>query len=263
MQILLSNVKSLRMELIKNRMNIIKQAGKNCRIWFDGDIWQQCPMDFFDPLYWKNQHAIIGQAKGRGQVVFFSYQEQSFVLRHYRRGGLVGQLFSDDRYFFTGKKRSRPWREFALLGKLNQLGLPAPVPVAIRLIREGLFYRADLITRLIPNARDLSTLLVHQRLSSAVWLQVGRVIRQFHDAGVDHSDLNIHNIMLDENGKIWIIDLDKSCIRKPAFSWQRANLERLYRSLEKERQQLPHWYWLKSDWALLKKGYQGVADAVT
>lgn len=257
MQILLGNVKSLRLELIKNRMNIIKQAEKNCRIWFDGDIWEHCPEEFFEPRYWQNQHAIIGQAKGRGQVVFFSHQDQSFVLRHYRRGGLVGRVISEDRYLFTGKKRTRPWREFSLLGQINELGLPAPKPVAIRLIKEGLLYRADLITQLIPNSNDLSRLLVRQRLSSEIWLQVGRVIRQFHDAGVDHSDLNIHNIMLDEEEKIWIIDLDKSRIRKPAASWQRANLERLYRSLEKERQQLPHWYWLKSDWALLKQGYQG------
>ncbi|MFM2486980.1 3-deoxy-D-manno-octulosonic acid kinase [Celerinatantimonas yamalensis] len=239
-------------------MNIIKQSEKPNWIWFNGNIWRHCTSEFFEPSYWHRQHAVVGQANGRGQVVFFQYLERQFVLRHYCRGGLMGQLVSRDHYLYLGKALSRCWQEFELLSRLQQMNLPAPVPVAAQLVRDGLFYRADLITQRIEQAQDLSQLLMHQRLSSAIWAKVGATIRLFHEAGVDHSDLNIHNIMLDADEKVWIIDLDKSRIRKPALKWQQANLDRLYRSLEKERQQLPHWYWLKSDWLLLVQGYRGM-----
>lgn len=237
-------------------MKIIKQIEQNRCIWFDRDCWEQCPDDFFSPFYWKQQHAVVGQAKGRGQALFFQHQNQSYVLRHYHRGGMVGKL-SHDRFLYLGKRLSRCRQEFMLLCELVRLGLPGPIPVAARMVREGLFYRADLITKRIPKARDLSELLVKQRLSVDVWREVGRVIRRFHDAGIDHSDLNIHNIMLDHQEQVWVIDLDKSH-RRSKGKWQQDNLERLLRSLNKERQRMPHWYWLDSDWQILMQGYQGL-----
>ncbi|MFM2481331.1 3-deoxy-D-manno-octulosonic acid kinase [Celerinatantimonas sp. YJH-8] len=237
-------------------MKIIKNTEPHSCIWFDGDLWSECPSQFFDPSYWRQQRAVVGQAQGRGQAVFFQHAESQYVLRHYRRGGMVGNI-SHDRYLYLGAAQSRCWQEFHLLSEIVKRGLPAPVPVAARLVRDGLFYRADLITQRIRHAQDLSELLVTQRLSVEIWQQVGFVIRQFHKAGVDHSDLNIHNIMLDREGKIWIIDLDKSRLRKKTGHWAKANLERLYRSLEKEQQRMAHWYWLKSDWQALLQGYLG------
>lgn len=261
MQIPVSNVKSQRLNKVNLRMKIIKNIEQDNYIWFDQDIWKECPAEFFSPSYWKQQHAVVGQAKGRGQAVFFQYQDQQYVLRHYRRGGMVGNI-SQDRYFYLGRHRSRCWQEFHLLSEIVKRGLPAPVPIAARMVRDGLFYQADLITLRIPHARDLSQLLVKQRLSVDVWQQVGYVIREFHDAGVDHSDLNIHNIMLDKDGQVWIIDLDKSHLRKKNGRWAKANLERLYRSLEKEQQRMDHWYWLKSDWQALLQGYLGNVEEI-
>lgn len=237
-------------------MKIIKQVEQNRCIWFDRDYWEQCPDEFFSSFYWKQQHAVLGKAKGRGQALFFQYQDESYVLRHYHRGGMVGKL-NRDRFFYLGKRLSRCRQEFMLLCDIARLGLPGPIPVAARIVRDGLFYRADLITKRIPKASDLSELLVKQRLSVDVWLEVGRVIRRFHDAGIDHSDLNIHNIMLDQQGQVWIIDLDKSH-RRSKGKWQQANLDRLLRSLNKERQRMSHWYWLDSDWQILMQGYQGI-----
>ena len=238
-------------------MNIVKQVTQRTHIWFDADIWADCPEEFFDPHYWKQQHAIVGTASGRGETVFFQHQEQQFVLRHYRRGGMVGKV-SNDRYFYLGASMSRCYREFQLLGLIQQQGLPAPRPVAIRLVRDGLWYRADLITQRIEKAQDLSQLLARQRLPVSVWEQVGQVIRRFHDAGIEHIDLNIHNIMLDAEQRVWLIDFDKGRQRRPNYYWSKANLDRLLRSLEKERQRMPHWYWLNSDWLALLQGYRCV-----
>lgn len=238
-------------------MKIIKHKEDDNLIWFDKETWDNCPNDFFEPEFWQRQHAIVGRSHGRGEVIFFTHHEQSFVLRHYCRGGVIGNWISRDKYLFCGTAFSRCVQEFQLLNRLVEKGLPTSRPAAIRLQRTGLIYSADLITHQIPQALDLSQLLIRQRLSSRIWKKVGAVIRQFHDAGLDHSDLNIHNILLDEQEQVWLIDVDKSRLRKPVRKWQMRNMERLYRSLEKERQRLPNWYWLKSDWVLLVKGYEG------
>lgn len=56
-----------------------------------------------------------------------------------------------------------------------------------------------------------------------------------HDLGINHTDLNIHNILMDEQEKFWIIDFDK-CFQQSGESWKQGNLERLKRSFEKEAQ---------------------------
>lgn len=32
---------------------------------------------------------------------------------------------------------------------------------------------------------------------------------KMHIASVNHTDLNIHNILIDDQGKVWAIDFDK------------------------------------------------------
>jgi len=62
--------------------------------------------------------------------------------------------------------------------------------------------------------------------------RVGTTVRRFHDAGLDHVDLNARNLLVDPQGKVWLIDLDR-CRRRQPGKWQEANLERLQRSLAK------------------------------
>ena len=82
------------------------------------------------------------------------------------------------------------------------------------------------------------------------------MIRRFHAAGIDHTDLNIHNILLDDAGQSWLIDFDK-CSRRAAGDWQQANLARLQRSLRKEKGKQPSLHWDESHWAMLLSGYHG------
>ena len=49
----------------------------------------------FTGQYWKTQNAITGQATGRGTTYFFKHNKNEYVLRHYRRGGLIGKVLSD------------------------------------------------------------------------------------------------------------------------------------------------------------------------
>ncbi|PSD25587.1 3-deoxy-D-manno-octulosonic acid kinase, partial [Stenotrophomonas maltophilia] len=69
----------------------------------------------------------------------------------------------------------------------------------------------------------------------APWEEAGRLIARFHRAGLDHADLNAHNILFDGSGHGWLIDFDRGVIRIPATGWRERNLKRLLRSLVKLR----------------------------
>ncbi|ERS81894.1 hypothetical protein Q671_03290 [Halomonas sp. PBN3] len=153
------------------------------------------------------------------------------MLRPYRRGGLVARL-SERRYLWTGLERTRAFRELRLTAELLDQGLPVPRPVAAGVTRHGLTYEATLITVRLPGARALASLLKNGQADDALLQRVGATIRRFHDAGLDHVDLNVRNLLVDDGGKVWLIDLDR-CRLRPHGAWKARNLERLGRSLEK------------------------------
>ncbi len=193
---------------------------------------------------------------GRGTVWFQTVGVHPLVLRHYRRGGLVGRLVQD-RYAPEPLARTRAMAEFALLQRLVAWGLDVPRAAAARWQRAGLFYRADILVQRIPGAEDLSEQLQRSPLPAADWQAVGAAIARLHRHGVHHSDLNCHNLMRDAQGRVWIIDFDKCAVRAPG-PWQQANLERLRRSLRKERGRLAAWHWQEGDWVALLAGYNAV-----
>ncbi len=214
-------------------------------------------VQMFDSDYWQQQKAIIGSAQGRGTTWFVLYKEQQWVLRHYYRGGLIGKLIKDS-YFFTSLDKTRAVQELKLLQHMQALALPAPAPIACRIIRNGLFYQADLLTQCIENASDLVALLTKAPLKEALWTKIGATIGQFHQQGIYHHDLNAHNILIDQQEKIWLIDFDRGEQRAINTSWQQANMARLLRSFCKEQKQLTHFYWQESDWQYLLAGYQSI-----
>ncbi|WP_281559225.1 3-deoxy-D-manno-octulosonic acid kinase [Thalassomonas sp. RHCl1] len=205
--------------------------------------------------YWQQLNAVSGSAQGRGTTWFISHQGQQWVLRHYYRGGLIGK-FNKDSYWFSGQKNTRAAREFSLLLILEQLGLPAPQPVAYRVKRQGLFYRADLLSTRIQDARDLVGILSEQSLDESIWADIGATIRRFHDHGIYHHDLNSHNILLDQRNKVFLIDFDRGEQRTVKPSWQQANMERLLRSFRKEQHKIPGFHWQEQHWHMLMQGYQ-------
>jgi len=186
---------------------------------------------WFDAEWWRAQQRLDQTAGGRGGVGFIDAPFGRSVLRHYRRGGMAARLMGD-RYLWTGAERTRGFAEFRLLAQLHARGLHVPAPVAARYVREGVHYRADLITRQIPQALTLAQLLAQGRCDAAVAARVGAAVAEFHNAGAYHADLNAHNILLDA-GTVWVIDFDRGELRTPARGWQQANLARLKRSLLK------------------------------
>ncbi|GAA4359046.1 3-deoxy-D-manno-octulosonic acid kinase [Kangiella marina] len=211
--------------------------------------------DWFDPQQLQSNDEVIGQSVGRSTTYFFEKAGKHFVLRKYFRGGLLSK-WVEDSYFYLGVRRTRAYLEQAMLKKMRKLQLPVPEPVALLISKKGLLYRASIIIRLIKNSRDLFHILRERALTDSEWIQVGALIKQFHDQGVYHSDLNIHNILMDDEGALWLIDFDKGRFVEPNASNLESNLSRLQRSLDKESKKWPQFHWRAPDWDLFMTGYE-------
>ena len=186
----------------------------------------------FEAAYWRARHLVVGEAPGRGSSLFLQARDdEQWVLRPYQRGGLIAKL-SQQRYVWLGVERTRAFREVRLTAALYEQGLPVPRPVACCVTRFGMTYEAALLTVRIPGARALASLLTNGEADEALLKRVGAMIKRFHQAGLDHVDLNARNILVDEAGKPWLIDLDR-CRLRPPGKWQASNLQRLERSVVK------------------------------
>ncbi|MBD1558492.1 3-deoxy-D-manno-octulosonic acid kinase [Vibrio sp. S9_S30] len=229
------------------------QCSKNQKIWYDSNVIHHDLERLFDIEYWQDQNKVIGQASGRGTTWFVDLGVTHAALRHYRRGGLFGKLVTDQ-YVFTGFDNTRSALEFSLLGVMRKGGLNVPKPIAAKVQKSGFIYRADIITEKIQNARDLVAILKSERLDAHHYKQIGRAIRKMHDLGINHTDLNIHNILMDEQEKVWVIDFDK-CFQQTGENWKQRNLDRLKRSFEKEDQKNEIVFNINSEWACLRNSY--------
>ena len=222
-------------------------------ILYDPRILPQITPRIFD-VQWLRRHGhLTGSAPGRGQAQFLRFMGHDLVLRPYRRGGMMGR-FNTEFYLRLGAGRSRAFREFRLLDWMQSQGLSVPRPVAARYATLGPLYRADLMTERIAGARPLADLLHDATLPGAIWGQIGQCIGQMHALGVDHTDLNCRNILLDGQHKVWLIDFDK-CRRRKIGVWKEGNLARLRRSLDKETTARPNLHFSDADWSALMAGY--------
>ena len=201
-------------------------------ILFDRTRLRQADPAWFDPNHWGSHAQPVGNA-GRGAAWFVDAPFGPAVLRHYLRGGLVARL-NRDRHLWRGTDRVRSFHEFRLLRALLERKLPVPRPIAAHYLRKGHRYRAGILLERIDHVHSLA----HRATTPgdvAPWEQAGQLVARFHRAGLDHADLNAHNLLFDDAGAGWMIDLDRSVLRIPATGWRERNLARLKRSLLKLR----------------------------
>jgi 3-deoxy-D-manno-octulosonic acid kinase len=225
-------------------------------ILYDASRLRKPAVEAFAPDHWAAQGALDTVQGGRGSISIVRNGEQRWVLRHYRRGGWMARL-SRDRYFWLGAARTRSFAEWRLLAELRRRGLPVPAPVAASYARGLLTYRADLITELLPQTRTLADAITGRTLPPGHWQAIGRTIADFHEAGVQHADLNAHNILLGAGATpaIHVLDFDRGRIRARG-RWEGAVLDRLRRSLEKIRRQRSDVRFSDADWQALLAGYE-------
>lgn len=241
------------------QLTIFEEGNHYCL--FDRNEIENFNANMLSAKFWQEKDAITGSAQGRGTTWFVRYkdnkctQEKHWVLRHYYRGGLIGKLINDS-YFFTSQKNTRAAQEFTLLAHMQTLALPAPKPIAYRVTRHGLFYQADLLSSRIENAQDLVAILSKQTISNNLWKKIGVTIKHFHDHNIYHHDLNAHNILIDAQENVFLIDFDRGEVRASDQNrWQKSNMARLQRSFLKEKKQLPTFYWTLENWQWLIDSY--------
>lgn len=190
---------------------------------------------------------------GRGGGYFLRFGSQEWVWRHYRRGGIMARVLTDE---FAGWRLeyTRSWKEWRLLAALYVRGFPVPRPVAAFVSRKFGYYRCDLITQRIAPAQNLSALLVKAPLSTEVWVAIGACVRRFHDAGIYHADLNANNVLLDDEMRVYLLDFDRSGPRRGVI-WQRKNIDRFQRSLRKIAKFTPSFYFDDDAFRYFLAGY--------
>lgn len=194
---------------------------------FEPAVWAEAPS-----FAWLTETSAQGELNaGRGQTRILATALGEAVHRHYRRGGHVARLLGD-RYWFRGFEATRAAREFRLLAQLRAAGLDVPVPWLAQVERDGLFYRADLVTARITDARSLADQLANEP-DGIPWTNLASAIARLHAQNIWHADLNAHNAMIDRDQRVWLIDFDRAEQRLPKLLWREDNLARLQRSLRK------------------------------
>ncbi|MDE0789939.1 MAG: 3-deoxy-D-manno-octulosonic acid kinase [Woeseiaceae bacterium] len=228
---------------------------KNGAILYDKAIINQISAERFTAGGWPHSEVLTGSLRsgGRGNTMFVGNIPRQFVLRHYRRGGLLGKVVRNS-YVFAGEDLTRSFKEWRLLDKLATNNMNVPRPAAARFCRHGTFYTADLITVRIPDVISLSQYIATKDRGEAFWRSVGQAIWTFHEAGVYHADMNAYNVQVDKDGDIWMLDFDKGALKSPG-PWQQETLGRLHRSLVKVLGLDPKLHFRAANWEELLEGY--------
>jgi len=160
------------------------------------------------------------------------------VVRHNRHGGALAPVTRD---LFLPPTRA-PY-ELRSAMRLIALGIPTPPVLMYGVEPVGVvFRRADVVTREVERASDLSVYLAVGTPATereAAWAATRRLVLLMHAAGVRHHDLNVKNVLLARVGdelKAYLLDVDRVTFGPPSDArLLEGNVRRLLRSARKWR----------------------------
>ncbi len=175
-------------------------------------------------------------------LVMESLGNESFVVREYWHGGMIGKIFRD--FFWDGM---RPVRELSVCDAARRGGIKTTEIIAIvknRIL--GPLYKFRLVTKEITKSIDLIELLLHSgenrllKQKRQIINKLAKAVNDMHNAGIYHADLHLKNILVQSDAggsvNVYIIDLDKSKqYEKISFQKRMKNIMRLDRSVVKMR----------------------------
>ena len=127
-----------------------------------------------------------------------SLGNESFVVREYWHGGMIGKIFKD---FFWGGMR--PVRELSVCEAAQRGGIKTTEIIAI--IKNkilGPLYKFRLVTKEITGSIDLVELLLHSgenrlfKQKRQIINKLARAVNEMHDLGIYHADLHLKNILV-------------------------------------------------------------------
>jgi hypothetical protein len=211
--------------------------------------FEQPLRDMLTPLdtLWRRLENATPVARGKGFVVVWPVRgrDERVVLRQYVHGGALAWLLGRR---LAGPER--PLRELAVTEYVREARVSAPLALGAVVERRGwASWRAAMMTAEVPGAEDLVHFCfrVHEdptpatmRLKRQVLVEAARQVRMLHDAGIEHADLHLKNLLVcfDAAGRprVSVIDLDRARVRDQASERYRLrNLQRLARSARKWR----------------------------
>ena len=204
--------------------------------------------------------------QGRGPLEAIRLRDgETALVRRYRHGGLLRALTGG--CFFSWPPR--PFRELAITEELRRRGFRTVEVYAACVQRlSGPFYRGCLVTRELPDAKDLWAALQDDLAGRgtlrAVLKATAETLRDMHREGVYHSDLNLKNLLVRFRGEgvdSYVIDFDKAKLFLGGLPQPLAqkNLNRLRRSalkLDPEQR-----YLSAASWSEFLKFYHGDGDS--
>jgi 3-deoxy-D-manno-octulosonic acid kinase len=185
-----------------------------------------------DPAVWE-RHLSERKARdgaGRGAAARLELDGGTrVVLKKMRRGGMLAALWRDR---YPGSARLLDNLRIPLEARRRGVATPRPLALLLRRRGPGL-YEAWLATEELGGAIDLLAALAADPVPDPDRLAAATAaVRTMHDAGVEHRDLNLGNVMLRGERDAFVIDLDRARLHPDSlpFGLRRAGVRRLERS---------------------------------
>ncbi len=182
--------------------------------------------DTFQPLY-----------GGRNRVFILNKNNNlSIVVKIYSHGGIFKYPFFNESFF-----SNRFLKEFRLYTDVLYNKLPVPEYYGGFWLKKFGLYRCVVITQYIPDTYTLEQFLNNRTFSLTEKLDVvkhcGKIIKDMHNLGVYHNDLQIRNILIHLSDKsVYLIDFDNAKKYSHLNIFLRSlNLLRLKRSFVKRK----------------------------
>jgi 3-deoxy-D-manno-octulosonic acid kinase len=132
-------------------------------------------------------------------------------VKQYAHGGLLRNVTGGS-FLCVGPSRSL--QEFSMLERVRELGLNAPKPLLF--VNKGsFFYRTWLFMEEIPNSRNLAEVSRSDKSEDVDVLhdamtKLGEQVLALVAHRIFHVDLHPGNVLVDEGGKVFIVDFDKA-----------------------------------------------------
>jgi hypothetical protein len=158
------------------------------------------------------------------------------VVRRNRHGGMLAPVTRD--LFFPP---TRAPSELAISARLSAAGVRTPPVLMYGIQRVGLLLRrADVVTRLVEDARDLATYMTPGESTAdrgEAWRATRALVESLDAAGARHHDLNVKNVLIARHAtglEAWVLDVDRVVFTSVANA-RAGNRARLLRSARKWR----------------------------
>ncbi|MGA1190740.1 MAG: lipopolysaccharide kinase InaA family protein [Bdellovibrionota bacterium] len=158
-------------------------------------------------------HPVSERLGGRTTIIpCVGDGDENVVLKSYHRGGVLRNVLPKGVFLGWGEERSE--REFRALVTARALGILVPRPLGT-IVTTGLFRREWLIMESLPAHRTLASIALDEERSGDISAPLEHYLRvvadsieQLVEVGILHVDLHPGNVVVSDEGNVFLIDFD-------------------------------------------------------